>query len=63
MIRLCTNSKCVNEFQDKTYGKGIRVMNGCKHGSHIRCTNCSQEYTVSTAQAKEIKSSKKGGKK
>lgn len=58
MIRPCTNASCVNEFQDKTYGKGKRVMNICKHGTHVRCTVCNHEYALSADQAKDLKSGK-----
>lgn len=32
---------CKSEFQDKTYGAGIRVMNLTKNGE-LRCTVCSE---------------------
>jgi len=33
---------CVNEFQDKQYGKGIRIHNLCKGGEQARCTGCAK---------------------
>lgn len=46
MIRKCD---CKNEFQDKRYGQGMRVMNECgsegsKTGKKVRCTVCEKEY-------------------
>lgn len=42
---------CTHEFQDKTYGKSMRVMNptgkfgkGGKDGTH-RCTVCKKNHT------------------
>lgn len=34
---------CKNEFQDKRYGQGMRVMNLCPNGS-CRCTSCESKY-------------------
>lgn len=34
---------CAHEFQDKVYGKGIRVHNPCKEGKAGRCTVCGNE--------------------
>lgn len=31
---------CVHEFQDKQYGKGIRLFNEGKDGKFFRCTVC-----------------------
>lgn len=35
---------CIHEFQDRTYGKGMRVMNmtakGTKDSPKYRCTIC-----------------------
>ena len=28
------------EFQDKTYGKGLRLFNECKEGKQAKCTCC-----------------------
>jgi len=36
-IKPCT---CQNEYQDKMYGKGMRVKNSCKKGAAWRCTSC-----------------------
>ena len=39
VIKQCT---CTHEFQDKTYGKRMRVCNETK-GSRARCTVCGKE--------------------
>lgn len=47
---------CKNEFQDKTYGKGNRVMNPMGKADKIsgyRCTVCGKEYRVSDAKRKK----------
>ena len=41
MIRKCS---CKNEFQDKTYGKDLRVKNKTQKG--YRCTACGKEEIV-----------------
>lgn len=40
-IKKC-KSNCKNEFQDQTYGPGMRVMNStrAKIGGNFRCTVC-----------------------
>lgn len=42
IIQRCT---CINEYQDKRYGKNMRVKNNClKQGSKsARCTVCNHE--------------------
>ena len=40
MIRNCS---CKNEWQDKKYGKGRRVMNSDKEGKKWTCTVCGKE--------------------
>ncbi len=40
IIKECS---CKNEYQDKKYGKNLRVMNPKKAGH--RCTVCGKEYT------------------
>lgn len=37
VIRRCT---CSHEYQDKTYGAGMRVHNIAKKGDGARCTIC-----------------------
>ena len=39
-IMRCT---CTHEFQDATYGKGMRVMNPIKDGTGYRCSVCGKE--------------------
>lgn len=46
---ICT---CNSEFQDKLYGKFIRLMNLCKDITKIRCTVCGKVYSIS-AKKKE----------
>ena len=44
VIIKCT---CTNDFQDKVYGKGMRVANLCKQKSTKiakRCTICKKEH-------------------
>lgn len=45
MIASCKNKACKSEFQDKEYGKGMRVHNQCTkkptaNNPGIRCTCC-----------------------
>lgn len=45
MIKKCT---CKHEYQDRTYGKGNRVMN-LKQGKSIKsvkCTVCNHEHQI-----------------
>lgn len=40
MVKPCN---CINEYQDKKYGKGLRVhtpVNSKKNGTSARCTVC-----------------------
>lgn len=37
---------CKHDFQDKTYGKGNRLMNECKDGKAFRCTICGKEHSA-----------------
>ena len=48
---------CRNEYQDKKYGQGNRVMNRTKNGK-VRCTVCGRETEAPSAktQPKEAKS-------
>lgn len=47
--KACT---CKSDFQDKTYGKGVRVFNTTEKES-IRCTVCGrEERTISNKQKK-----------
>lgn len=39
IIKKCT---CAHEFQDKTYGKGMRVFNPSEKGKP-RCTVCGKQ--------------------
>lgn len=47
MIHICT---CNSEFQDKLYGRGMRVMNQCKKPTDVKCTVCGKIHTVSVAK-------------
>lgn len=40
IIKFCG---CDHEYQDKTYGKHMRVHNPNKQGDRHRCTVCGQE--------------------
>jgi putative component of toxin-antitoxin plasmid stabilization module len=42
MRKICTND-CVSEFQDKAYGKGVRVHNEDKKGVP-HCTVCGGDH-------------------
>lgn len=48
--------KCIHEYQDKLYGKNIRVMNATEKGSQdkieVRCTVCKTVHTVNKSQVK-----------
>lgn len=51
------NCTCVNEFQDKMYGKGVRVTTpknkSQKEGSFVvRCTVCLREHTLPSSGLK-----------
>jgi len=57
MILKCN---CVNAFQDKEYGPGMRVHNPCKlkstsGGRGWRCTVCSNEKPIAASEPKEKK--------
>ena len=40
MVRIA-KCECVHEYQDKRYGKGMRVHNTCgRDGKSARCTVC-----------------------
>ena len=42
-IMRCT---CKHEFQDKEYGKGMRVFNPMKISGRYRCTVCGREVNI-----------------
>lgn len=48
------NCKCVNEYQDKKYGKGVRIANSTAKQDNttgvVRCTVCSAEHRVPLSQ-------------
>ena len=46
---------CKNIYQDKTYGKGMRVKNSMigKSGSALRCTVCGKEAWIMSEQYKQ----------
>lgn len=35
---------CVHEFQDRIYGKGMRLANEMGDNNGYRCTVCGKEY-------------------
>lgn len=43
---------CENAFQDKTYGKGVRVANKTQKDS-ARCTVCGREHSVNREERKK----------
>lgn len=55
---------CNNEFQDKFYGKGIRMFNDCKSKSpgtyKYRCTSCLKEVTLNNNPDTMEKKPRKG---
>jgi hypothetical protein len=48
--------KCANEFQDKKYGKGVRVANTTAKQDNtrvtVRCTVCLTEHQVTISEIK-----------
>ena len=50
--------QCKNDFQDSTYGKGVRVANLTEKGTGdssvriVRCTVCSTEHRVNVSKLK-----------
>jgi uncharacterized protein (DUF983 family) len=44
-MTLVTNCSCQNDYQDKLYGKGKRLFNGCIKDKW-RCTVCGKEVTI-----------------
>jgi adenine C2-methylase RlmN of 23S rRNA A2503 and tRNA A37 len=46
--------KCENAFQDKTYGKGVRVANRTAKGE-ARCTVCGQLHGVNSTEERKRK--------
>ena len=58
---------CKNAFQDKFYGRGMRVHNGCeleggKYRS-LRCTSCTLEKKRADARSDDKGKGKGKGKK
>lgn len=49
---------CNHEFQDKAYGRNVRVTNLTQKGTGssdkavVRCTVCSREHTINQTQLK-----------
>lgn len=56
MVRACT---CKHPAQDSIHGRGQRVMNICKGGTHVRCTVCRAEYGLSASKIVETKQTTK----
>lgn len=50
------NCTCKHEYQDKTYGPGVRIANGTAKGTdttrEVRCTVCSKMHTVHRGKVK-----------
>ena len=60
MIARC---HCLHEYQDRKYGRGLRVFNPYKDGAGLRCTACGQERGLSSDErlpASPGKSGKRG---
>ena len=45
----CKNT-LTTDYQDKTFGKGMRVFNFCKQGKELRCTCCTRVISKSGEQ-------------
>lgn len=43
VVKQCT---CKSDFQDGTYGKGMRVFNTAADGKKGRCTVCGKEINL-----------------
>ena len=43
---------CIHEYQDETYGKGMRVFNVRMGGKPPRCTVCEKEYHSNQVRGK-----------
>lgn len=54
-----TKCACSNEYQDKAYGKGIRIANETGKANTVRCTSCGKDILT----AKEVKKTKTKPKK
>lgn len=50
------NCKCEHEFQDKMYGKHVRIANATEKSSEskveVRCTVCKTVHTINKSQVK-----------
>ncbi len=44
--------KCTHEFQDKQYGKGIRLHNLSENGEKASCTCCGNKITIKNSSKK-----------
>lgn len=66
-IAFCGKIDCVSEFQDKRFGKGMRVFNEAKNASSgletLRCTVCKGEIVRSKKNDKPDDNKKGKGKK
>lgn len=58
--RICA---CEHEYQDKTYGYKVRIMNVTKNGTAVRCTVCKKEYELSSKEIKKAKESENDSRK
>jgi hypothetical protein len=52
MIKPCDGARCVSAYQDKRYGKGMRVFNYMAKNGGRRCTVCAKEVAGAVKFAK-----------
>lgn len=50
---------CIHEFQDRTHGRGNRVMNESRKSGSYRCTVCKKEYGYSGKKENKSKEKEK----
>ena len=61
MIKPCDGARCISEYQDKKYGRGMRVHNAKANGGRS-CTVCGKDVAgvkVFAGKAKEAPAEKK----
>lgn len=52
MIKACTND-CVHDYQDRRYGKGMRVVTEMYDKKGYRCTVCGKEILTNIDRKKK----------
>jgi hypothetical protein len=57
MIKPCVNCK-PHDYQDKTLGKNIRIMNPLKESGKCRCTVCGTTHQYEKKEEKATKSNR-----